>query len=263
MTNDYRARIMPPDVALAEVQSGQRVYIHNGCAEPVELVKALTRRGPELQRCGSASHGDHGDRRLQPARIRRALPSQLAVHRRKCAKAVQEGRADYTPIFLSEIEGLFASGALPIDVCLLQCTPPDQYGYMSLGPSIDASLTAAQCAKHVIVEINDRDAAHAGRHLPAREPRGCVHRDFASAGRVPHACSLGRASRHRATGGAADSRWRDHSDRDRRDSGSGAGAAARPQGPRHPLGNGPRQRSETDSGGGDQRRAQDHPSATK
>jgi 4-hydroxybutyrate CoA-transferase len=70
--------------------------------------------------------------------------------------AVQEGRADYTPIFLSEIESLFTSGALPIDVCLLQCTPPDPYGYMSLGPSIDASLTAAQCAKHVIVEINDQ-----------------------------------------------------------------------------------------------------------
>jgi acyl-CoA hydrolase len=71
-------------------------------------------------------------------------------------KAVQEGRADYTPIFLSEIESLFTSGALPIDVCLLQCTPPDNYGYMSLGPSIDASLTAAQCARKVIVEINDQ-----------------------------------------------------------------------------------------------------------
>ena len=49
MTNDYRSRIMPPDVAIAEVQSGQRVYVHNGCAEPVELVNALTRRGPELR----------------------------------------------------------------------------------------------------------------------------------------------------------------------------------------------------------------------
>jgi 4-hydroxybutyrate CoA-transferase len=71
-------------------------------------------------------------------------------------KAVQDGRADYTPIFLSEIEGLFASGDLPIDVCLLQCAPPDHYGYMSLGVAIDASLTAAQCARHVIVEINDQ-----------------------------------------------------------------------------------------------------------
>src|ERR1019366_826989 len=71
-------------------------------------------------------------------------------------KAVQEGRADYTPIFLSEIEELFTSKAIEIDVCLLQCTPPDPYGYMSLGPSIDVSLTAAQCARHVIVEINEQ-----------------------------------------------------------------------------------------------------------
>ncbi|HYA98375.1 MAG TPA: acetyl-CoA hydrolase/transferase C-terminal domain-containing protein, partial [Methylomirabilota bacterium] len=71
-------------------------------------------------------------------------------------QAVQEGRADYTPIFLSEIEGLFTSGALPIDVCLLQCTPPDNYGYMSLGPSIDFSHAAAASARHVIVEINDQ-----------------------------------------------------------------------------------------------------------
>jgi len=71
-------------------------------------------------------------------------------------KAVQEGRGDYTPIFLSEIEGLFTSGAAPIDVCLLQCTPPDHYGYMSLGVSVDVSLTAAHCARRVIVEINDQ-----------------------------------------------------------------------------------------------------------
>ena len=49
MTGDYRSRIMPADVALAELRSGQRVYVHNGCSEPVELVKALTRRGPELE----------------------------------------------------------------------------------------------------------------------------------------------------------------------------------------------------------------------
>ena len=49
MTRDYRSRIMPADVALAELRSGQRVYVHTGCSEPVELVKALTRRGPELE----------------------------------------------------------------------------------------------------------------------------------------------------------------------------------------------------------------------
>jgi 4-hydroxybutyrate CoA-transferase len=156
MTNDYRARIVSPDEALAVVRSGQRVYIHNGNAEPTELVQALTRRGPELQDVEVLHMATMG--------VADYILPEYEGHFRHNAlfiggnvrRAVQEGRADFTPIFLSEIEGLFTSGALPIDVCLLQCTPPDQYGYMSLGPSIDASLTAAQCAKHVIVEINDQ-----------------------------------------------------------------------------------------------------------
>lgn len=156
MTRDYRSRIMPADVALAELRSGQRVYVHNGCAEPVELVKALTRRGPELEDVEVLHMATMG--------IADYILPEYEGHFRHNAlfiggnvrKAVQEGRADYTPIFLSEIEELFTSKAIEIDVCLLQCTPPDPYGYMSLGPSIDASLTAAQCARHVIVEINQQ-----------------------------------------------------------------------------------------------------------
>src|SRR6266536_74109 len=156
MTGDYRSRIMPADVALAELRSGQRVYVHNGCAEPVELVKALTRRGPELEDVEVLHMATMG--------IADYILPEYEGHFRHNAlfiggnvrKAVQEGRADYTPIFLSEIEELFTSKAIEIDVCLLQCTPPDAYGYMSLGTSIDASLTAAQCARHVIVEINDQ-----------------------------------------------------------------------------------------------------------
>lgn len=68
---------------------------------------------------------------------------------------VREGRAAYTPVFLSEIEGLFRSGAMPIDVCLLQTTPPDQYGYLNVGSSADYSL-AAECARPVVVEINNQ-----------------------------------------------------------------------------------------------------------
>jgi acyl-CoA hydrolase len=154
MTNDYRARIMPGDVALAEVQSGQRVYIHNGCAEPLELVKALTRRGPELRNVEVLHMATMGIADYTLPEYEGHFRHSALFIGGNVRKAVQEGRADYTPIFLSEIEGLFTSGALPIDVCLLQCTPPDHYGYMSLGPSIDASLTAAQCARHVIVEIN-------------------------------------------------------------------------------------------------------------
>jgi acyl-CoA hydrolase len=143
-------------VALAEVQSGQCVYIHNGCSEPLELVKALTRRGPNLEEVEVLHMATMGIADYTLPEYRGHFRHNALFIGGNVRQAVQEGRADYTPIFLSEIEELFRSGAITIDVCLLQCTPPDQYGYMSLGPSIDASLTAAQCARHVIVEINDQ-----------------------------------------------------------------------------------------------------------
>jgi 4-hydroxybutyrate CoA-transferase len=156
MITDFRPRVVTADQALAAVQSGQRVYIHNGCAEPVELVKALTRRGPELRDVEVLHMATMGIADYSLPEYEGHFRHNALFIGGNVRKAVQEGRADYTPIFLSEIEGLFTSGALPIDVCLLQCTPPDNYGYMSLGVSVDASLTAAQCARHVIVEINDQ-----------------------------------------------------------------------------------------------------------
>ena len=156
MNNDYRSRIVSADEAVAVVESGQRVCIHNGCAEPIELVKALTRRGPllkdvELVHLATMGVADYSLPEYEGHFRTNALFIGGNVRR-----AVQEGRGDYTPIFLSEIEGLISAGQLPVDVALLQCTPPDPYGYMSLGASVDISLTVAQHARHVIVEINDQ-----------------------------------------------------------------------------------------------------------
>jgi 4-hydroxybutyrate CoA-transferase len=156
LNNDYRSRIVSADEALSAVQSGQTVYIHNGCGEPAELVAALTRRGPEMRNVKVVHLATMGAADYTRPEFEGHFRHNALFIGGNVRQAVQEGRADFTPIFLSEVEGLFTSGALPIDVCLLQCTPPDQYGYMSLGPSVDVSLTAAQCARHVIVEINDQ-----------------------------------------------------------------------------------------------------------
>ena len=156
MTSDYRTRITTPDDALQVVRSGQRVYIHNGCAEPTELVRALTRRGPELRDVEVLHMATMGVADYSLPEYQGHFRTSALFIGGNVRKAIQEGRGDYTPIFLSEIEGLFTSGATPIDVCLLQCTPPDHYGYMSLGVAVDVSLTAAQHARHVIVEINDQ-----------------------------------------------------------------------------------------------------------
>ena len=142
------------DEAMLAVRSGQRVYIHNGCSEPLDLVHALTRRGPEVHDVEVIHMATMGIAPYAAPEFEGRFRHNGLFLASNVRAAVQEGRADYTPIFLSEIEGLFTSGAVPVDVCLLQCTPPDRHGYMSLGGSTDVSLTAAECARHVIVEIN-------------------------------------------------------------------------------------------------------------
>lgn len=142
------------DEAMQAVRSAQRVYIHNGCSEPLDLVHALTRRGHEVRDVEVIHMATMGVAPYAAPEFEGHFRHNGLFLASNVRTAVQEGRADYTPIFLSEIEGLFTSGAVPVDVCLLQCTPPDRHGYMSLGPSTDVSLTVAECARHVIVEIN-------------------------------------------------------------------------------------------------------------
>jgi 4-hydroxybutyrate CoA-transferase len=153
---DYRTRLATPEKAVGVIQSGQSVYIHQGCAEPEVLVRALTGRGPELHDVEVIHLATFGNADYTNPEYEGHFRHTAFFIGGNVRRAVQEGRADYIPIFLGEIEELFRSGAITLDVALLQCTPPDQYGYMSLGPSIDCSLTAAQCARHLIVQINDQ-----------------------------------------------------------------------------------------------------------
>jgi len=71
-------------------------------------------------------------------------------------KAIAENRADYVPIFLSEIEGLIESGEMPVDTALIQTAPPDEHGFLSFGTGVDCSLTVARHAHHVIAEVNEQ-----------------------------------------------------------------------------------------------------------
>jgi 4-hydroxybutyrate CoA-transferase len=153
---DYKKKLRTADEALSCVQSGMRVYIQPGCAEPETLVEALMRRGPFVQ-----------DVEIVHMMTMGAAPyvaPEMAGHFRHNAmfiggnvrEAINDGRADYTPIYLSEIEGLFESGAMPIDVALLELSPPDPHGFCSFGIGVDTSLTAAKCARYVVAQINDQ-----------------------------------------------------------------------------------------------------------
>src|SRR5579863_3989771 len=151
---DYKKKLMKADDALACVKSGMRVYIQPGCAEPETLVEALIRRAPHVQ--------DVEIVHMMTMGCAPYVAPEMAGHFRHNAvfigpnvrEAVNDGRADYTPIFLSEIEGLFESGAMPLDVVLLTLSPPDSHGFCSFGVGVDTSLTAAKCARYVVAQIN-------------------------------------------------------------------------------------------------------------
>ena len=152
---EYKKRLKTADEALGCVMSGMRVYIQPGCAEPETLVEALMRRGPDLF--------DVEIVHMMTMGCAPYVSPEMAGHFRHNAMfiggnvrdAINDGRADYTPIYLSEIEGLFESGQMPLDVALIEVSPPDSHGFCSFGVGVDTTLTAARVAKHVVAQIND------------------------------------------------------------------------------------------------------------
>jgi len=153
---EYWKKLRTPEEALRTVQSGMRVYIQPGCAEPETLVEALYKRAPYV-------HDVEVVHLLTLGRADYVAP-EMAGHFRHNAmfiggnvrEAVNEGRADYTPVYLSEVEELFESGAMPLDVALIQVSPPDAHGFCSFGVGVDTTLTAAKCARYVVAQVNDQ-----------------------------------------------------------------------------------------------------------
>jgi len=153
---EYKRKKVGPTEAVQCIQSGMRVYIHPGCAEPEALVEALMARGPfvknvEIVHLLTTGRADYVAPQMEGHFRHNAMFIGSNVR-----QAVNEGRADYTPVFLSQVEDLFESGEMPIDVALIQVGPPDAHGFCSLGVGVDATLTAARCAKIVVAQVNDQ-----------------------------------------------------------------------------------------------------------
>ncbi|HYW44858.1 MAG TPA: acetyl-CoA hydrolase/transferase C-terminal domain-containing protein [Bryobacteraceae bacterium] len=151
---DYGSKVSTAERAVELVRSGDRIYVHPGCAAPQVLLNALIRRAPELRDVEivhmlTLGTGDYTQPEFEGHFRHNAFFMGGNVR-----EAVDAGRADYTPISLSDIEYLFCSGEMPLDVVFLQASPPDADGFVSLGVSVDCTLTAASCTRHVIAEIN-------------------------------------------------------------------------------------------------------------
>jgi 4-hydroxybutyrate CoA-transferase len=152
---EYKKRLKSADAALACVKSEMRVYIQPGCAEPETLVEALIRRAPELHNVEIVHMMTMGCAPYVTPEMEGHFRHNAMFIGPNVREAINDGRADYTPIYLSEIEGLFESGEMPIDVALIEVSPPDSHGYCSFGVGVDTTLTAAKVARRVVAQIND------------------------------------------------------------------------------------------------------------
>ena len=147
-------RIVSPAEAVVDIRSGQQVYVHCAAATPSVLLEALVARASDLRDVGmihlhTEGPGPHLAPEMAPHFRHRALfvgPNARA--------AVNEGRADYVPVFLSDVPDLFDRGVLPLDAVLVNATPPDAHGFCSLGVSVEAMHAAIRAADTVIVQLN-------------------------------------------------------------------------------------------------------------
>jgi len=155
--------------AVAAVQSGSRVFIHSVAAAPRRLVEALTARGRSLRVVEVVQLHTEGDAPYAAPEMAHSFRVNTVFVGPNVRRAVQEGRADYLPVFLSEVPKLFRSGLLPLDVALVQVSRPDRHGFCSLGVSVDASRAAVQTAKVVIAQVN--------RFMPRTHGDGLIHVD--------------------------------------------------------------------------------------
>ncbi|MGH2571020.1 MAG: acetyl-CoA hydrolase/transferase family protein, partial [bacterium] len=152
----YRAKVCTPERAVCDIKSGWRVLVGSGCAEPQTLVRAMADRAATLHdvevvhllTLGIAGY-------VGEEHVGRFRHNAFFIGS-NVRQAVREGRADYTPIFLSEIPELIRSGQRPVQAVLLQLSPPDRHGFCSLGISVDIQLAAIESARLVVAEVNPR-----------------------------------------------------------------------------------------------------------
>jgi acyl-CoA hydrolase len=147
-------RIVSPEEAVAGIKSRDQIYVQCAAAAPSFLLDALVARAPDLRDVSMVHlHTEGPGPHLQP---------EMAPHFRHRAlfigpnarQAVNEGRADFVPVFLSDVPALFLSGALPLDAVFLNVSPPDAHGFCSLGVSVEAMHAAIHSAKTVIAQLN-------------------------------------------------------------------------------------------------------------
>eukprot|EP00002_Diphylleia_rotans_P024238 TRINITY_DN4777_c0_g1_i1.p1 TRINITY_DN4777_c0_g1~~TRINITY_DN4777_c0_g1_i1.p1 ORF type:complete len:464 (-),score=104.94 TRINITY_DN4777_c0_g1_i1:96-1487(-) len=162
-----RPAVMSADEAVKVVKSGDTVFVHTAAATPDVLLRALSLRAPELKDVTMCHLHIEGAAPHAKPEFKDSFRDNNFFVGKNMRAAVNEGRADFVPIFLSEVPYLFLRKQIPLDVAMLSVSPPDRHGYCSFGTSIDCSVAAAATAKNVIAVVN--------KHVPRTFGAGIVH----------------------------------------------------------------------------------------
>ena len=147
---------VPADEAVKVVRSGDHIHLSSVACAPRILIEALCRRGEagELQDVRIHHLHTEGAAPYADPKFDGVFFHQAFFVGRNVRKGVQAGYSDYIPVFLNETQKLYRCGALRCDVAMIQVSPPDKHGYVSLGTSVDATLAAIECARTVIAVVN-------------------------------------------------------------------------------------------------------------
>ena len=154
--NIYRRKVTDVSAALSHIKSGDRLYVGGGAGVPVELTQGLTQKAPDLRNVELTHILTFAEAPYVAPEYSDSFRVNALFIGSNVRKAVAEGRADFTPIFLSEIPRLFRSGILPIDVALIAVSPPDEHGFCSFGVEVGTTKPAAESARIIIAEVNQQ-----------------------------------------------------------------------------------------------------------
>ncbi len=163
------SRTVSAEEAVSIIKSGARVFIHSVAAAPRRLIEAMTARAGELRVVEIVSLHTEGPAPYAAPELGKSFRVNALFVGANVRRAVEEGRADYLPVFLSEVPSLFRSGILPLDVALIHVSPPDRHGFCSLGVSVDVTKAAVQTARTVVAQVNPR--------MPRSHGDGLIHVD--------------------------------------------------------------------------------------
>jgi acyl-CoA hydrolase len=158
---------IPVGEAIKKIQSGNRVFLHGSAATPVFLINALLERHEELKDVEIVSITSLGDVDFDNSRYKKSFFFNSLFVSANTRNVVNSDMGDYVPVFLSQIPQLFRKDILPLDVALIQVSPPDSHGYCTLGTSVDIALAAVQNAKYVIAQVNPK--------MPRTHGDGFIH----------------------------------------------------------------------------------------